>query len=83
MKMVPNTYTQRGVLGGDSRPGPTPVSPLESGLGGKLAMCVSSEAARGGRRFTIRVLACGIAADKGAVRKAYNKIVSLCHIVPD
>jgi len=31
MTMIPDTYTQRGVLVVDPRPGPTPVSPLESG----------------------------------------------------
>ena len=31
--MIPNTYTERGVLVVDPRPGPTPVSPVESGLG--------------------------------------------------
>jgi hypothetical protein len=42
MAMITNTFTQRGVLGGDPRSGPTPVSPWESGEEGELVMCMSS-----------------------------------------
>jgi hypothetical protein len=41
MTRIPNTFTQRGVLGGRSAVGLTPVSSPVPGSGGWSAMCVS------------------------------------------
>ncbi|HXV41674.1 MAG TPA: hypothetical protein VEC96_01315 [Anaerolineae bacterium] len=51
MTMITNTFTQRGVPGGDSRSGlmgvSSPVALLALGEGGRSAMGVSSSVARG------------------------------------
>ena len=50
--MIPNAFTQRGVLGGDSRSGSMPLSPPAVGYGSGSAVSRSSA----GRAMTEAVL---------------------------